>query len=448
MEQQPKKHSKSPYVEDTFEMETRIVADLLTSSTHISLASKWLTKDMLTKESNRKIFEAIISIWEEGGDVNLTSVAEKLGGTEEVLELLNVTNGSSLGYYCNFETACVIIRTLYARRVLAAKAFSFMSICREDKTDFATLMKELDEAKRFLEDIGNVESGRAIGDIIISLADEIEKNETLHKSGLANRIPTSFESLDAATYGGFGPGNLIILAARPSVGKTALMLQMAREAARVKKSVAIYSLEMTEMEIAQRLMLSTDLVSPAEIINGNVNWDNWHIASDRISKLPISIVDKYRTLDEIVQDIIIANNKKNCDIAFIDYLGLIDVPGAYGKYTPLYQIIGKITSRLKLLAKQLSIPIVLLAQLNRATESEKRSPILSDLRDSGSIEQDADIVLMLERSVTYSNEPIIKMWLRKNRNGKVIPDGYISLFPGKYYTVFKEGFLTNDTYPS
>ena len=232
--------------------------------------------------------------------------------------------------------------------------------------------------------------------------------------GKVLRIPTGFYTLNYLTYGGFNMGNLVVLAARPSVGKTAIMLQMAKAAAIAGKAVNLFNLEMTNTELAQRMIFSTGKVTPLQMARGEVIWTDFEVASGQFASKPIYLNDSATTADEIISRITLNSQAGKCDIAFIDYLGLIQM----GTKAPLHQAIAETTKRLKQTAKACRVPIVLLCQLNRASASEKRAPMLYDLRDSGSIEQDADIVLMLERASDNEDARDVNMWVRKNRQGK------------------------------
>ena len=187
---------------------------------------------------------------------------------------------------------------------------------------------------------------------------------------------------------------------------------MAKSAAIAGKSVNLFNLEMTNTELAQRFLFSTGKLTPLQVARGEVVWRDFEDALGEFASKPIYLNDSASSDDEIISRITLNNQAGKCDIAFIDYLGLMQMSSK----STLAQSIADVTKRLKQTAKACAIPIVLLCQLNRASESEKRTPQLFDLRDSGSIEQDADIVLMLEKSDT--NEGDVDMWVRKNRQGK------------------------------
>jgi replicative DNA helicase len=276
-------------------------------------------------------------------------------------------------------------------------------------------------------------------DVVMDAVDaEVKENRENSASGKRTRIPTGFYTLDGLTYQGWGPGQLIILAARPSIGKTAIMLQMAKAAARSNFPATIFSLEMTKEELGKRLLFSTGRIRPFEVATGNVDGQQYAPASQEIRNLPIYINDESRTLAGLLSRITVSVMQGRCKIAFIDYLGLITIDES-GR-SPLYQQIAKATRELKLIAKRQKIPIVLLCQLNREAAKEDRSPQLYDLRDSGSIEQDADVVLMLEQEKRVTEDqqerPNINIWVRKNRQFQ--KDIKITVKPNDSYSSFKE----------
>jgi replicative DNA helicase len=286
-----------------------------------------------------------------------------------------------------------------------------------------TIRKEIDADKGM----------QHISDAFNDLGEKIEENIQQRKEGKIIRVPTGFSVLDYLTYGGFNAGNLVILAARPSVGKTAVMLQMAKAAATAGKSVNLFNLEMTNVELAQRFLFSTGSVTPQQVARGEMEWINFEIGSGKFSNQPIWLNDSAYTEDEIVRHITLNSQAGKCDIAFIDYLGLIRMNAKL----PLHQAIAETTKRLKQVAKQCGIPIVLLCQLNRASASENRPPAMYDLRDSGSIEQDADIILMLEKASYEEDGKEVNIWVRKNRQGKA-GDIKIEIVGNDTFTAFTE----------
>ena len=285
-------------------------------------------------------------------------------------------------------------------------------------------------SKRVTSGIGN-KVGDDASEIANELADDLSK-------GIITRVATHIRTLDYFTYGGFNGGNLVILAARPSVGKTTIAMQIAQAASADNNKTLVFSLEMTKKELVQRLLQSTGLVSQYELVTHNINWDNYEKALGMVVNSNLIINDDAYNIHDIRHKIITSVKTQGVKMVMIDYLQLMK--GANPMMSKNDQV-GELTSILKQTAKQCNIPIIVLSQLNRASASENRSPQLYDLRDSGAIEQDADIVVMLERSKDDMGAIIdnkIDMWIRKNRAGKCNFDNPIRLKGNEYYTNFVE----------
>ena len=285
-------------------------------------------------------------------------------------------------------------------------------------------------SKRVTSGIGN-KVGDDASEIANELADELSK-------GKITRVATHIRTLDYFTYGGFNGGNLVILAARPSVGKTTIAMQIAQAASADNNKTLVFSLEMTKKELVQRMLQSTGLVSQYELVTHNINWDNYERALGMVVNSNLIINDDAYNIHDIRHKIITSVKTQGVKMVMIDYLQLMK--GADPRMSKNDQV-GELTSILKQTAKQCNIPIIVLSQLSRESVRENRSPQLFDLRDSGSIEQDADIVVMLERSKDDMGAIIdnkIDMWIRKNRAGKCNFDNPIRLKGNEYYTNFVE----------
>ncbi|MCQ2159691.1 MAG: DnaB-like helicase C-terminal domain-containing protein [Bacteroidales bacterium] len=228
-------------------------------------------------------------------------------------------------------------------------------------------------------------------------------------------VTTGFSKLDKFFEGGFAPGSLIILSGRPGHGKTSIACHMMRMAASDGIPAVMFSFEQTNIEIFKKLMLSTGHIHPEQIAKGYVEWEEYEEGVKVLIQHPIMLDESCRSLDDLSHRIANLNRKGKCGVAFIDYLGLI--PTRTRDSMTKSQAIGEITHQLKNLARTLRIPIILLCQLNREKAKQNRAPVLTDLRDSGDIEQDADKVLMIDRNET-SEGPLVDIWIRKNRQGR------------------------------
>jgi replicative DNA helicase len=280
---------------------------------------------------------------------------------------------------------------------------------------------------------------RAIEDLLDA---ELEKLHELSRDGKAiTGTPSGFEDLDAIT-GGFQPGNLIILAARPSMGKSALMANFAENAALLHgKAVALFSLEMSEGELAQRFIASQVPIKGDDLRKGRVpesRWPNIITASNRLAASPLFIDD---SSDLSVLDVrakarrLAQQHADGLGLILIDYLQLMRASGSTDNRV---EQIGQISRGLKTLARELQVPLIALSQLNRGVEQRHdKKPVLSDLRESGSIEQDADLVMFIYRDEYYDQESeregIADLIISKHRNGGL---GTVELTFQKQYPRF------------
>lgn len=417
---------------DSYSTEIQIIADIISLPETIVDAERTITMDMFTDDACRDAYIALQKMAKDGMVIDLPSAFGKIDRgliQKGVIPMMQNVGGAitALQHY-------VTLKDFHIKRKCYFKAMQLLMGSVDAKVSAQDLIGEAGRfADNLRKEIDADKGTQHISAVLNDLGEQVEELMKSRKEGKVLRVPTGFYSLDYATYGGFNAGNLVILAARPSVGKTAIMLQMAKAAAMHNKAVNLFNLEMTNTELAQRFLFSTELVTPVQMAKGEVEWNAFENASAQFSGKPIYLNDSASTADEIIARITLNAQAGKCDIAFIDYLGLISM----GSKAPLYQAIADTTKRLKQTAKACKIPIVLLCQLNRASASENRAPMLYDLRDSGSIEQDADIVLMLERASTSEDGRDVSMWIRKNRQGKA-GDYKVDIEGNDTFTAFKD----------
>lgn len=423
-------------ITDTLGMEMQVLADIISQPDTMIEAQRMLKDDMFSDPKCCDAWKTLKSMAKEGMTIDLPSAFSRIDRElmqKGILQILNNTGGitTALQHFA-------LLKDGYIKRIGELGTIRIMMQSRDNPSmSGAELMHNFSVLYESLRK--ETETGRDqqhISETINDLGEKIEKTIKDKAEGKVLRVPTGFSILDYLTYGGFNAGNLIILAARPSAGKTAVMLQMAKAAATSRKAVTLINLEMTNVELAQRFVFSTGLITPVEMARGEVEWSRFEVAAGQFTSKPIYMSDSCFSEDEIISIITMNAQAGKCDIAFIDYLGLIRF--ANTKAQP-YVAIADCTKRLKQLAKSCNIPIVLLCQLNRASVSEKRPPAMHDLRDSGSIEQDADIILMLERAGTENDDDSrdVNMWVRKNRQGKA-GEVKIEIVGNDTFTVFTE----------
>ena len=398
-------------IPDTTRVEYQVLADLIANPEYILQARDVIDSSAFSSDEARDAWELLGVMQEKGETIDIATVGIRVP-KPVIVRIMDFSSGISSPKMVLDH--CRVLYQESIRRLIYVRASEMLKKASENRPDFDSLLAL---PGKLVDAIGEKFTARSptipVTEALNHLAEVIEANQLRLQSGKRTRIPTGIPFLDQLTYSGFNPGNLVILAARPSVGKTAVMLHMAKAAARAGFPATVYSLEMTNDELAQRLLLSSGVRS-VQMMSGQVDWTEIENANAAFDGMPLYMNDSCRSLEDITSDIILGRHQGRCDIAFIDYLGLIQFPSSR---MTLYQAISELTPRLKRVAKECRIPIVLLCQLNRNTEAENRSPQLYDLRDSGSIEQDADIVLMLERASKTLDDKDVNMWVRKNRQG-------------------------------
>lgn len=421
---------------DSLSTEIQIIADIITHPSTMVDAERIITPDMFSDDKCRDAYKSLRCMSRDGLEIDLTSAFGKID--RELMQHGIIPSLANVGGPVTVVQHFMSLKDFDIKRKCYYKAMELLIGSVDTRTSAQDLIGKVGNmADNLRKEIDAEKGTQHISQVLNDLGGQIEEMMRNKAEGKVLRVPTGFYTLDYLTYGGFNAGNLVILAARPSVGKTAIMLQMAKAAAYSGKAVNLFNLEMTNTELAQRFLFSTGMLTPLQMAKGEIVWQDFEKASGNFVSKPIYLNDSATTDDEIVSRITLDAQAGKCDIAFIDYLGLIHMSSKVS----LYQAIADVTKRLKQTAKKCRIPIVLLCQLNRASASEKRPPQLFDLRDSGSIEQDADIVLMLERSA--ANEMDVDMWVRKNRQGKA-GDIKVELTSNDTFTAFTD---KNDPMP-
>ena len=347
---------------------------------------------------------------------------EEIGGLNYLIELSNKVGSSA-----NIEFHARIIQQKYIQRELIRVSTGVIKSSFDDTLD---VLEILDEAEKGLYSITdqNLNTGyEKLSSLVVQAAKEIEV--VASKGSDLTGINTGFKELNRITNG-WQRSDLIIVAARPGMGKTAFTLSLAKNAAKTDKGVAIFSLEMANVQLVQRLISSEAEISSSKLRNGQLDTDEWkklHNAVDQLSTLPIYIDDTPAiNIFELRAKCRRLKQNHNIELIIIDYLQLM-TGAPNDKRGNREQEISSISRALKALAKELHVPVIALAQLSRAVETrggEKR-PMLSDLRESGAIEQDADIVTFIYRPGYYGMDENkldvpqdqAEIILAKHRNG-------------------------------
>lgn len=418
-------------------LERQIIADAVDNPDTIGEAASIIFPDYFSSDARKMIWSTIVDMYNARETIDMASVWQRTGRAYiDEIQTKGIFASSRTGFLDH-------ARLLKVANTKKRAYFAAITIAQQSAsvgTSEDDIFAAADSLSQKIKADGNGIGESPLLDVITDVATETQNEEMEARQGRSARVSTGFPSLDKNLWGGWGRGQLIILAARPSVGKTAVMLQFAKAAAQNGRQTLVFTLEMTKQELGRRLLFSTGLVSQEDLMGKQVNWENFTRAETQICQLPLYINDEARTLQAIISRITVAVNQGRCKIAMIDYLGLMrfDVNSKLN----LAQQIGLATKELKDTAKRLGIPIILLVQLNRDSVRDGRPPELHDLRDSGSIEQDADVVLMLSQrydagmSKENGDTPYLDIWMRKNRNYK--KDIKIVTVPNESYTKFIE----------
>ncbi len=414
--------------------EEALLGSLLIDSDAIFEVASFLRPDAFYREKNKWIYESILTLNDRRQPVDLITLSDELrnqnqleevGGESYVIGLLNIvpTSVHALHYGRIIEAAAV-------RRRMIAAATTIANLAYEQEEDIAVT---IDRAEQTLFSISEERTTRdliPVKDVARAYLDRIEE---LHERGdEVIGVPTSFTDLDRL-LGGLNKSDLIIIAARPGMGKTALQLAIGLAAARrYGKRIALFSLEMSAEQLVQRMIAAETRIDSQRLRRGDLEEHEWPIfyeAVGRISETQIFIDDtpsispmQLRTKCRRLYA------EHGIDVIMVDYLQLMQTERPYSNRV---QEISEISRALKGLARELDVPLVANSQLSRAVEQRTdKHPMLADLRDSGSIEQDADVVMFIYRDDYYKHEEserpnIAEINVAKHRNG---PTAVVDLF--------------------
>lgn len=430
-------HQLPPYSE---EAEKAVLGAAILEPSVIDKIAERLKPGDFYRQAHQRLFQVIGEMRENKKPIDLVSLTEELhtrklldevGGVTYLAELSN-----SVPTTANADFYAKIIEEKAIRRVLIAKASQMAAQAQE--ANIEEIITSAQEALQNIQERSVSKEGRILDIKDMALA-EFELIEKQAMNPGISGIPTGFPDVDKM-INGISPSELIILAGRPAMGKTAFALNVATNVAmNEKKTAVIFSLEMPVGQLLRRMFSAYGNIDSTVIRTGNLNGEDWEkltMATSAISEAPIKLIDRAYTLSEIRSD---ARKLKReygeLGVIVIDYLQLI---GVEGNFPTTNERIGHISRSLKLLARELDVPIIALSQLSRAVEQRQdKRPMMSDLRDSGSIEQDADVVAFLYRDDYYNEDSdkknIAELIISKQRNG---PVGKVELLFLKNYNKF------------
>jgi replicative DNA helicase len=425
----------------SLDAEESVLGSILLDSHALDRVIETMSDTDFYRESHRKIFRAMIALSEKNEPIDLVTLTDTLkarselqdvGGAIYLAELSDkVPSAANVAHYAR------IIREKAVMRSLINVSNEIASRCYTGEEDIEQF---LDEAERLIFDVSEKRIRPAffkLGDMIMDTIKTVEK--LYERKEMVTGVPTGFLDLDRMTAG-FQPADLVIVAARPSMGKTAFVMNIAQYVAlHANTAVGVFSLEMSKEQLVMRMLCSEARVDNAKVRAGYLgerDFPRLAMAAGRLAEAPIFIDDTpAQNVLELRAKARRLKREANLGLVIIDYLQLMRGLTSQENRT---QELSEISRGLKSLAKELNIPVVALSQLNRQVEQRgDRRPMMSDIRESGAIEQDADVIAFIYRDEVYKqdsqDEGIAEVIIGKQRNG---PTGTVRLAFRKEYTRF------------
>ncbi len=424
------------------EVEMAVLGSMLMDEDAISVAAEVLNPDAFYKDTHRKIFEAILGLYNSNKAVDLITLSEELkcsgllediGGVSFLTSLANaVPSAANINHYVNIVKEKSILRTLINNST------RILSLCYESE---GNITEVVDNAERLIFEVSDRRSQGTYLALKEIVKDSIETIDRLYqKKEHVTGIPTGYIDFDIKTAG-LQPSDLIVIAGRPSMGKSALALGIAEYAGVVERiPLVMFSLEMSKEQLVQRMLCAHAKVDAHKVRTGYLatsDWPRLTAAAGKLSEAPI-FIDDTPAISVMELRAKARRLKAHHDIQMIilDYLQLMR---GTGNPESRQQEISEISRSLKALARELKVPVIAISQLSRAVEARTdHRPQLSDLRESGAIEQDADVVVLILREEYYNataeNQGIAEINIAKQRNG---PVGSLKLTFIKEYTRFE-----------
>lgn len=428
------------------DLEACLLSAILQQPNKIDEIMLQINAELFFVPQNRIIFEACQQLYNQKDVIDIVTVANKLNSSLNEIGGHNKLIQITLEPHWNYEYAIKILQQKYVRRVAIEIGSELIRISTDDTADELEALQKLDDYHKKLTDLlfGQT-AAQSWKDVTAEAYNMLLTRVQNIKKGILPGIDTGIETL-TKVIGGWQRGELIVIAGRPGMGKTALALYHAIAAASIGYKVLIYSLEMQATKLADRAIIGGTKINDYRFKMGALfDPEIYEVKTwiEQNQNLFITIDDRaIVSVDYICGSARAKARRGRLDLLFIDYLQLIDVEVERGVTKD--QAVGKVTRKLKNLARDINIPIILLSQLNRMVEdrTEKR-PTLRDLRESGNIEQDADIVLFCFRPAYYGlkeykgkpTEGLMIVDVAKNRNGEANIDVYIN--HNKTLTQFK-----------
>lgn len=411
------------------EAEQSVLGAMLLDREAVVQVSNQLIPDDFYADKHQNLFAAMLAVFQRGEPIDLITVQDELTKRSQLDEVGGITYLASLMNLvpttANVQQYGAIVRQKAVLRRLQAAARRIVEDCYTTDDMDATLS----DAEKAVLQVTQQRSGKGYVHIKEALMNAYGHLEFVYSAkGKTTGVTSGFRDLDQMTSG-FQPSDMIIVAARPSVGKTAFTLNLARNAAvQGKAKVAFFSLEMSAEQLALRLLASEATVDGHKLRSGQLldqDWQRLSTALGTLAETDIFVDDTPNCpLPEVRGKCRRIKQEHGLDMVIIDYLQLMSIPQRAGAQANRQQEISEISRSLKTMARELNVPVIALSQLSRSVEQRQdKRPMLSDLRESGAIEQDADMVAFLYRDDYYNPETedknIVEVIVAKHRNGPI-----------------------------
>ena len=415
------------------EIERAVLGALILEPAHLPDVMEIVKKDAFHEPDNGKIYDAMISMFEQGERIDIYTLAQRCKGAYNINNAAAYIVGltQSVGSGDNVIAHAKILKYTETRRRLVLFANELLRRAISDPD--GVLDWALEEVTSIAAQAAGVAELETLAEVANKTLADLEVRQKIRQAGGCVGIPTGLQRLDAIT-GGWRGGQLVVLAGRPAMGKSAVMIHIAMTAAVSGIPVCIYSLEMPNTQLAGRILVGESGVEPVAFRVGNVGVEDWAALEQtgaNLSAMPVYLNDTAQiSMNTIRSQCKVMKQRGQCGLILIDYLQLLDTSTGDRNGTREREIAAASRSA-KLLAKELDVPVILLSQLSRKVEERAdKTPLLSDLRESGAIEQDADIVVFIDRPAVYgimsietsrhgviSSEGVGVLHIAKNREG-------------------------------
>ena len=415
------------------ELERAVLGALILEPDQLSDVTEIVEISAFSDPNNGKIFSVMLSMLERGAKIDLYTLSQRpeLKGGEMLRYLSELTN--AVGSGVNLLDHARQLADIEARRRLCLFGYELAARAVSDPdgvSDWA-----MTEITAITDRVVRSDDITPLSDVVRATLDDLERRQQARQAGECIGIPTGLQRLDALT-GGWRGGQLIVLAGRPAMGKSAIMLHFARAAAASGVPVCMFSLEMPAGQLAGRMLVGSSGINSVSFRTGDVGTDDWRKleqAGAKLSTMTVYLNDRANiNINTIRSQCKAMARRGKCGMVIIDYLQLLDTSTRNASTTREREIAAASRSA-KLLAKELNIPVILLSQLSRKIEERAdKTPLLSDLRESGAIEQDADLVAFIDRPAMYGQteidagrygiipaEGVGLLHISKNREGEI-----------------------------